>query len=119
MYLSLVDITILDYAYLLFRLHFVSSGIGYLGTIIPVPVQYLPYSVVDRRRFDADPDCDPTPTLTHVKNQDFFHFLTALPVYIVLSFCRIPILHFFSQSRRLLTKNFKSVETVNEKFRCL
>ncbi len=33
--------------------------------------------------------------------------------------CRIPIRHFFSQSRRLLTKNFKSVETVNEKFRCL
>jgi hypothetical protein len=33
--------------------------------------------------------------------------------------CRIPIRHFFSQSRRLLTKIFKSVETVNEKFRCL
>ena len=26
---------------------------------------------------------------------------------------------FFSQSRRLLTKNFKSAETVKEKFRCL
>ncbi len=34
-------------------------------------------------------------------------------------YCRIPIRHFFSQSRRLLTKNFKSAETVNEKFRCL
>ncbi len=33
--------------------------------------------------------------------------------------CRIPIRHFFSQSRRLLTKIFESVETVNEKFRCL
>jgi len=33
--------------------------------------------------------------------------------------CRIPIRHFFSQSRRLLTKIFKSAETVNEKFRCL
>ncbi len=33
--------------------------------------------------------------------------------------CGIPIRHFFSQSRRLLTKIFKSVETVNEKFRCL
>ncbi len=33
--------------------------------------------------------------------------------------CRIPIRHFFSQSRRLLTKIFKSAETANEKFRCL
>ncbi len=33
--------------------------------------------------------------------------------------CWIPIQHFFSQSRRLLTKMFESVETVNEKFRCL
>ncbi len=30
--------------------------------------------------------------------------------------CRIPIRHFFSRSRRLLTKIFKSAETVNEKF---
>ncbi len=29
------------------------------------------------------------------------------------------IRHFFSRSRRLLTKNFKSAETVNEKFECL
>ncbi len=33
--------------------------------------------------------------------------------------CQIPIRHFFSQSRRLLTKIFKSEETVKEKFRCL
>ena len=33
-------------------------------------------------------------------------------------YCQIPIRHFFSQSRRLLTKIFKSAETVNEKFRC-
>ncbi len=36
-----------------------------------------------------------------------------------MTWCRIPIRHFFSQSRRLLTKIFKSAETVNEKFRCL
>jgi len=30
--------------------------------------------------------------------------------------CRIPIRHFFSWSRRLLTKIFKSAETVNVKF---
>jgi hypothetical protein len=34
------------------------------------------------------------------------------------SSCRIPIRHFFSQSRRLLTKNFESEATVNEKCRC-
>ncbi len=34
-------------------------------------------------------------------------------------YCRIPIRHFFSQSRRLLTKIFESVTTVNEKCRCL
>ena len=33
--------------------------------------------------------------------------------------CRIPIRHFFSQSRWLLTKIFESVTTVNEKCRCL
>jgi hypothetical protein len=33
------------------------------------------------------------------------------------SFCRIPIRHFFSQSRRLLTKIFESEATVNEKCR--
>jgi hypothetical protein len=33
--------------------------------------------------------------------------------------CWIPIRHFFSQSRQLLTKIFKSAETVKEKFRCL
>ena len=36
-----------------------------------------------------------------------------------VSGCRIPIRHFFSQSRQLLTKNFESVETVNETCRCL
>ena len=30
--------------------------------------------------------------------------------------CRIPVRHFFSWSRRLLTKIFKSAETVNVKF---
>ncbi len=41
--------------------------------------------------------------------------------YFIMTFrrCRIPIRHFFSQSRRLLTTNFESVETVNEKCRCL
>jgi hypothetical protein len=33
--------------------------------------------------------------------------------------CWIPIRHFFSQSRRLLTKIFESVTTLNEKCRCL
>ena len=37
----------------------------------------------------------------------------------IVATCRIPIRHFFSQSRRLLTKNVKSAETVKEKFRCL
>ncbi len=32
--------------------------------------------------------------------------------------CRIPVRHFFSQSRRLLTKIFESEATVNEKCRC-
>jgi hypothetical protein len=39
-------------------------------------------------------------------------------VILLVTFCRIPVRHFFSQSRRLLTKIFKSAETVNEKFRC-
>ncbi len=38
--------------------------------------------------------------------------------FIMLSACRDPSRHFFSQSRRLLTKIFESEATVNWKCRC-
>ncbi len=51
----------------------------------------------------------------HKKNVIIF----AKPQRLVEGECWIPIQHFFSQSRRLLTKIFESARTVNEKFRCL
>jgi hypothetical protein len=46
----------------------------------------------DRLCFDADPypdpicdaDADPSPSFSHVENQNFFTLFTAIPVYFVL-----------------------------------
>jgi hypothetical protein len=58
----------------------------------------LKSSVVDRHRFgadpdpdptfhkDADPDPDPALSLIHAEKSDFLRLYTAMPVYIVLSF---------------------------------
>ena len=59
--------------------------------------------------------------MEHIKNWQICIRVHSSRVWarIIMTSCRIPIRHFFSQSRRLLTKIFESVETVNEKFRCL
>ena len=44
------------------------------------------------------------------------NFKFTIKFHMTLDRCRIPIRHFFSQSRRLLTKIFRSAETVNVKF---